>query len=93
MTCELPHARVRGAQLLQKSEDEDHEQRQNEVFWKIDVGATDKAVDGAPLDRGARPSRRALVHPAARLPACSQCKPGSGCAACHSSALMCLPGC
>jgi hypothetical protein len=60
-------ARVRGAQLLQKSEDEDHEQRQNEVFWKIDVGATDKAVDGAPLDRGARAGRRALANTAVCL--------------------------
>ena len=41
-------------QLLEKSEDEDREQRQNEVFWKIDLGATDKDLKDAPLDRGAR---------------------------------------
>ena len=45
---------VSRAQLLEKSEAEDNEQRQNEVFWKIDIGATDKNVSSAPLDRGAR---------------------------------------
>lgn len=42
------------AQLLEKSEDEDREQRQNEVSWKIDLGASDKDLKDALLDRGAR---------------------------------------
>lgn len=51
------------AQLLEKSEDEDKEQRQNEVFWKIDLGASDKDHKDAPLDRGAC---FAVVHEAPR---------------------------
>ncbi|KAK9822390.1 hypothetical protein WJX81_007759 [Elliptochloris bilobata] len=43
-------------ELLEKSEDADREQPQNEVFWKIDLGATDKKVEDAPLDRGVRAS-------------------------------------
>ena len=41
------------AQLLEKSEAGDKEQHQNEVFWKIDLGASDKGLQDAPLDRGA----------------------------------------
>ena len=51
--CDLTPPGSRPAQLLEKSEDEDKEHRQNEVFWKIDLGATDKDLKDAPLDRGA----------------------------------------
>lgn len=50
--CDLTCTGLGRAQLLAKSEDEDKEQRQNEVFWKIDLGATDKDIKDAPLDRG-----------------------------------------
>ena len=51
--CDLTCSGSGSAQLLEKSEDADKEQRQNEVFWKIDLGATDKDLKDAPLDRGA----------------------------------------
>ena len=59
------------AQLLEKSEDADKEQRQNEVFWKIDLGATDKDLKDAPLDRGAILSLSLTPEPNLSLPASS----------------------